>query len=198
VITIKYSPFKFWFLKPIACLNTPIYLNVLAELPSLGSWKICWKRRHSLSGSRIVPCTHASRRFLWSIFSWIANMKQPRTSTFFPEPRALTSTCQCSQVCQNWRRILLHASSLWGNVLDLDALSLGNDNWRNEILRRTGISLLSVRGIQQPLGRSKSSREFFYSLLEKNWDRIRLLHISHDEQPVNMHGKSTKYGGPEY
>jgi hypothetical protein len=116
-------------------------------------------------------------------------MKQPRTSIFFPEPRALTSTCQCSQVCQNWRRILLHASSLWGNVLDLDALSMGNDNWRNEILRRTGISLLSVSGIQQPLGRSKSSREFFYSLLEKNWDRIRLLHISHDEQPVNMHGK---------
>ena len=126
---------------------------------------------------------------LWSIFSWIANMKPPRKSIFFPEPRALTSTCQCSQVCQNWRRILLHASSLWGNVLDLDALSLGNDNWRNEILRRTGISLLSVSGIQQPLGRSKSSREFFYSLLEKNWDRIRLLHISHDEQPVNMHGK---------
>ena len=76
-----------------------------------------------------------------------------------------------------------------GNLLDLDALSLGNDKWRNEILRRTGVSLLSVKGIQQPLGRSKSSREFFYSLLENNWYRIRLLHISHDEQPVGLHGE---------
>ena len=33
--------------------------------------------------------------------------------------------------CKNWRRTLLHA-------LDLDVLSLGNDEWRNEILLRTG------------------------------------------------------------
>jgi len=55
-------------------------------------------------------------------------------------------------------------------------LSLGNDEWRQEILRRTGFSLLSVRGIKRPSGRSKSSREFFSSLVEKNWDGIRLLH----------------------
>ena len=47
-------------------------------------------------------------------------------------------------------------------------------------MRRTGISLLSLRSSLQPLAitRSKSSREFFYSLFEKNWDRIRILHIS--------------------
>jgi len=119
---------------------------------------------------------------LWSIFDWNANMTEdkPATIFFFPKTRALTTTHQSSQVCQRWRRILLYASSLWGNSLDLDTLSLGNDQWRDEILRRTGISLLSVRSSLQPLAitRSKSSREFFYSLFEKNWDRIRILHIS--------------------
>ena len=57
-------------------------------------------------------------------------------------------------------------------------LSMGNDEWRDEILRRTRISLLSVRSSLQPLAISKSSREFFYSLFEKNWDQIQIVHIS--------------------
>ena len=57
-------------------------------------------------------------------------------------------------------------------------LNLGNDERMHEILRRTGISLLSVRGTKRPFGRSKSSREFFYSLVKKNRNRIRVLDIS--------------------
>jgi hypothetical protein len=113
----------------------------------------------------------------WSIFNWNANMAEDK-SIFLSEPRALTTTHQSSQVCQRWRRIILYASSLWGNLLDLDMLSMGNDEWRDEILRRTGVSLLSVRSTLRPLAGSKSSREFFYSLFEKNWDRIRTLYIS--------------------
>ena len=117
---------------------------------------------------------------LWSIFDWNADMTEdkPRAFPYFSHRQALTTTLQSSRVCQRWRRILLYASSLWGKLLDLDTLSLGNDEWRDEILRRTGISLLSVRSSLQPLRESEHCREFFYSLFEKNWDRIRMLHIS--------------------
>jgi hypothetical protein len=99
-------------------------------------------------GDSVIPVSSPIHDdLLWSIFDRNANMIQdePRTITLFPELRALTTTRQSSQVCQRWRRILLYASSLWGNLLDLDTLSMGNGEWRHEILRSTGISLLSVR-----------------------------------------------------
>lgn len=51
---------------------------------------------------------------------------------------ALTVTRYSSQVCREWCRVLLESPTIWAISLDLQRLNQANDDWQNEILRRTG------------------------------------------------------------
>ncbi|PPQ75680.1 hypothetical protein CVT26_001858 [Gymnopilus dilepis] len=52
----------------------------------------------------------------------------------------LTTTRRSSQVCRAWRELILDSATLWGRLLDLDALhgQRANQQWREQVLRRAG------------------------------------------------------------
>ena len=135
-----------------------------------------------------TPCIvhHSHKNLFLSIFDWSANMTQSgrgHTDYCFVlkrEPsQGLIEVHKC--VRGGVESSFMHRH--YGRIRWIwDTHSLSNDECRDEILCRTGISLLSVKSSLHPLARSKSSQEFFYSLLEKNWDRIRILHISQHDQ----------------
>ncbi len=58
----------------------------------------------------------------------------------FADDNALIHTRTASQVCQNWRSLLLAMPSLWGKLLDFDFLaqSTGDGYWGEELVKRTG------------------------------------------------------------
>ncbi|CAA7271217.1 unnamed protein product [Cyclocybe aegerita] len=59
----------------------------------------------------------------------------------------LTTIRRASQVCMFWRNIILHYQGLWGGLLDIDYIaSYGRVEWAEEILRRAGVSPLTVVG----------------------------------------------------
>ncbi|KAF8965021.1 hypothetical protein BDZ97DRAFT_809257 [Flammula alnicola] len=88
---------------------------------------------------------------------------------------SLTITVRSSQVCGEWRKIILGDPLLWGSCIDFRVLAQKEDNWREEILRRTGDSLLSV--VVNLDRNSAALSKFFSALLNHHWTRIRHLYI---------------------
>ncbi|KAF8874772.1 hypothetical protein CPB84DRAFT_560417 [Gymnopilus junonius] len=95
----------------------------------------------------------------------------------FSNPSALLDTRLASQVCRSWRDVALSSPSLWGRLIDLEEFSNEanrDHSWVEEILRRSGDSLLWIRAY----GRGCSS-PVFIELLAKHWHRIQrlVLHV---------------------
>ena len=88
---------------------------------------------------------------------------------------SLVSARHTSQVCTSWRSLTLASSSLWANTINLKHLDQKDDNWRREILTRTGDSLISVMG---DLCEGRPTTEFFLSLLGNHWTRLRRIRIT--------------------
>ncbi|KAF8910202.1 hypothetical protein CPB84DRAFT_1764891, partial [Gymnopilus junonius] len=55
----------------------------------------------------------------------------------------MTIARRTSQVCNMWRTVMLDSPSLWANIIDLRQ---SQGHWREEVIRRTGTSPLSIRG----------------------------------------------------
>ncbi|KAF8963098.1 hypothetical protein BDZ97DRAFT_1920004 [Flammula alnicola] len=60
---------------------------------------------------------------------------------------SLKTSRRSSQVCSHWQEIILRQSILWGSCIDFTALEQEKGDWREEVLRRTGNSLLSISAI---------------------------------------------------
>ncbi|PPQ72538.1 LOW QUALITY PROTEIN: hypothetical protein CVT26_004016 [Gymnopilus dilepis] len=127
------------------------------------------------------PISKIGRDLLWSIFLINADHSDDppyfRTATYrdpwFPMNHALVVTWRSAQVCRLWRNILLHSPSVWGRNIDLDLLQGPEDRaWADEVLRRSGQSLLHVKGRVVAPG-----LEFFIFLLDANWKRIWSLEL---------------------
>ncbi|CAA7271437.1 unnamed protein product [Cyclocybe aegerita] len=100
----------------------------------------------------------------------------PEEVGYLWELRALNALRFSSQVCAVWRAIILKSSTLWASVLDLECLNQINEDWRNEVLRRTGQALLSLRGLID--GENEKIRSWFSSVVAENWDRIQQLDVT--------------------
>lgn len=87
-----------------------------------------------------------------------------------------------SQVCAKWRSIIVSSSYIWANIINLDHLNQKSHYWRNEILRRTGNCSLSIIAT---LRKGDLSSDFFISLIDLHWDRIRRLLLSVDSEYRN-------------
>ena len=88
---------------------------------------------------RTAPVHSLHDDLLWKIFSINANM--------FIDEGALTTTRLTSQVCQSWRSNLLNTTALWGRLIDFDSLhGLKGTEWAEELVRRSGTSLLWIKG----------------------------------------------------
>ncbi|KDR72293.1 hypothetical protein GALMADRAFT_143145 [Galerina marginata CBS 339.88] len=91
---------------------------------------------------------------------------------------ALNTLRHSAQVCSTWRNLILDSPSLWGRVIDLDCLH--QDDWRREVLHRTGSSDLFIRY----KGLCKLPSTTVISILAENWERVRSLDLDfHKNDP---------------
>ncbi|KAF8908622.1 hypothetical protein CPB84DRAFT_168769 [Gymnopilus junonius] len=114
------------------------------------------------------PIFNLNEDLLWSIFHLNADM--------FTDQKALETTRLTSQVCSSWRNLMLAAPSLWGRLIDLDALLRNSaDRWGHELLRRNGEALLWIKSssiiAEAPLA-------LLLYVLEGSWFRIQRLALS--------------------
>ncbi|KDR71302.1 hypothetical protein GALMADRAFT_143996 [Galerina marginata CBS 339.88] len=99
------------------------------------------------------------------------------------ELHPLDLTRHTSQVCRQWRQLILGSPSIWGRLINLNQLSNKTNNWRNEVLYRTGQSLLVVSGYI--LSGQNDIQLFFHHLLSNHWSRIRELDVSLSTDPLD-------------
>ncbi|KDR82185.1 hypothetical protein GALMADRAFT_135547 [Galerina marginata CBS 339.88] len=96
---------------------------------------------------------------------------------------ALNVIRHTSQVCRYWRGLIISSPTIWSNIIDINHLRQVNNFWRKEVLRRTGNSSLSVKGVVKSKG---STGEFFADLMKNHWLRIQKLDVKiHDYQVLD-------------
>ncbi|KDR66035.1 hypothetical protein GALMADRAFT_259864 [Galerina marginata CBS 339.88] len=109
-------------------------------------------------------------------------------ANIFTEEKCLKNTCRSSQVCHAWRSLILDSPTIWGRLIELSALERCTKQWREEVLKRSGDSLLWVYG--RTLGCLTRPRqgtdiaEFFYHILDAHWERIEHLDITVGERHI--------------
>ncbi|KDR81318.1 hypothetical protein GALMADRAFT_136327 [Galerina marginata CBS 339.88] len=108
---------------------------------------------------------------LWQIFLLNADMVDESEDK--DAVAAIDTLRYSSQVCSKWRQIILSFSSLWGQVINFSRLE--DDDWREEVLRRTGRSLLSV--FWGPPSQASLCEVSVTEILKHHWDRIRWLEL---------------------
>ena len=114
---------------------------------------------------------------LLRIFTFNADMLSDR--------QALHTTCITSQVCRQWRGLMLGTTALWARLIDMDQISKRKTHeWREELVRRGGDAPLWIR--TESSGRILSGPEsphdkyivqFFFNLVRSNFHRIQKLLI---------------------
>jgi hypothetical protein len=126
------------------------------------------------------PISKLDRDLLWNIFT--LNVTD---SAYFLYCLAethcspLRTTWRCSQVCTFWREIIIASPSIWGMCIDLDMLGQESHDWRDEVLRRTGNALLSVRARQENTITSGTGvHTFLIDLIHKHWERLYLFDVT--------------------
>ncbi|KDR74893.1 hypothetical protein GALMADRAFT_141214 [Galerina marginata CBS 339.88] len=129
-----------------------------------------------------APILKLGGDLLWSIIKL--------NTDIFTTDDALISTRRYSQVCQCWRLFILQSPSLWGKLIDLNGLRRSTDLCRYEVLRRSGSSLLWIKGdMTEALNPPFTAHAFFFAVLNNHWDRIQKIDIvinrSWKEQATN-------------
>ncbi|KDR84535.1 hypothetical protein GALMADRAFT_133808 [Galerina marginata CBS 339.88] len=110
---------------------------------------------------------------LWYIFVLNANMEHESEDTL----PAITTLLRSSQVCSTWRNFINACPSLWARVVNFDWLQ--NEDWRNEVIRRTGRSDLFIRGGGKP--RLKGIEDAIILIVVQNWPRMRSLDLDFEQ-----------------
>ncbi|KDR82454.1 hypothetical protein GALMADRAFT_237781 [Galerina marginata CBS 339.88] len=111
---------------------------------------------------------------LWHIFSMNADMEDKSED----KTPALSTLRHNSQVCLAWRNLIVNSPSLWGRIINFDWLH--QEDWRKEVICRTGSSDLFIRGgITHKLSLIGDS---VISILADNWPRVRSLELDFDDE----------------
>ncbi|KAF9554356.1 hypothetical protein CPC08DRAFT_821759 [Agrocybe pediades] len=105
---------------------------------------------------------------LWEIFSSLASFDQYNS-------QPLKTLRIVSHVCTSWRQLILSSPLLWARIINVDELIQMTDDWRTEVIRRTGDAVLSIRGTGYRV--SAKSERFIVFLLRDNWYRIKYIQI---------------------
>ncbi|KJA17807.1 hypothetical protein HYPSUDRAFT_205907 [Hypholoma sublateritium FD-334 SS-4] len=111
----------------------------------------------------------------------------------FADDDALITTRTASQVCQNWRSLMLATPLLWGRLLDFDILarSTGEGYWGDELVRRTGSSVLWIKA-RNSLAKEWPTRNrqlvaHFLKTVEDNVHRTQILVVDVDGTEWSIH-----------
>ncbi|PPQ69490.1 hypothetical protein CVT26_002836 [Gymnopilus dilepis] len=121
-------------------------------------------------------------------FIFLANAEEaeivpcsPQSSWYEPGSplHPLITTRRSSQVCREWRQVILSSASLWGRLLDMDALQQEKPHWREEVLHRAGSTAplwISRAAKINPHGPPPPAvMNFLFWILYTCWERIEIL-----------------------
>ncbi|KJA20982.1 hypothetical protein HYPSUDRAFT_42568 [Hypholoma sublateritium FD-334 SS-4] len=113
---------------------------------------------------------------------------------------ALHTTRITSQVCQNWRDLMLATPTLWARLIDIDCLSdPWNIGWTEELIRRSGAALLWIR-VESCLidedGDDSDVAEFLLHIIYHNWHRIQKLVVHDQLDDLTFHLIQKAYESP--
>ncbi|KAH9474287.1 hypothetical protein JR316_0013450 [Psilocybe cubensis] len=124
------------------------------------------------------PVSKLTEDILWLIFM-INTVSYSPSDEELSDPNCLPLNIArlSSQVCHQWRHVLLKTSSVWARLLDWRSLNQETDDWRNEVLGRTGTSLLWIGGHDETDSDEPkdSTLLFFHRLVVDHWERIERL-----------------------
>lgn len=97
----------------------------------------------------------------------------------FSDGQALNRTRIASQVCHQWRSLMLGTSFLWARLVDMDTIYREPDHkFGHEVVRRSGTAPLWIRVNSTGLDPSSTSfKQFFSSVIGEHWKRIQKLVI---------------------
>lgn len=101
----------------------------------------------------------------------------------------LTTTRHSSQVCGYWRRLILQWPFLWGRLIDLQDLQQKTDFWRNEVLRRSGDSLLCIKVNDGLETFTEGGVRFIGLLLMEHWHRAQKIDIAINTNSMALIGE---------
>ncbi|KAF4611763.1 hypothetical protein D9613_003597 [Agrocybe pediades] len=132
---------------------------------------------------------------LWKIIDIISRGRSPD-----PGHHTITYIRHISQVCRLWREVTLQSTSVWGNMIDINFLSRASEEWKSEIMRRTGRAGLSISGSLVPSREGtpdtasptlteipNPATPILVDLLEHDWERVvalRLVFQTFEEGPL--------------
>lgn len=150
-----------------------------------------------MSVNSLLPIHTLNDDVLLYIFTINTNM--------FSDSQALHRTWVTSQVCREWRSLMLDTPSLWAKLIDMDAiyrapsLELGH-----ELIRRSGaaplwISAASVRTMGYPCryATNKDLAKFFFGVITKNWPRIQKLVVRGDKSIFSLSRAMLSFPAPQ-
>ncbi|KIM42135.1 hypothetical protein M413DRAFT_444602 [Hebeloma cylindrosporum] len=89
--------------------------------------------------------------------------------------RALKVTRHTSQVSRYWRTFLLESPTIWAAVIDLELFRSSLENWREEVFRRCGRALLSVKGWVS--WNALTDKDALINFFDTCWDRMKHFHV---------------------
>jgi len=104
---------------------------------------------------------------LWGVAEFI--------SSYYNRHSQLDYIRHMSQVCHNWRQIILQSPSIWGNMININALAQSSEEWRKQVMLRTGSAELTVYGT---IYSNKTASRFLQTLLDQYWSRISIFRVS--------------------
>jgi len=123
----------------------------------------------------VSPISKCTDDVLLKIFSINGDINRPFYCEKVHETSPISITRRSSQVCKEWRQLILRSPSLWGKLLDLNDLNPGIGRWREEVLRRTKQAMLHVRVALDPAQPAATS--LLFDILDKKWSTIRNLEV---------------------
>ncbi len=84
----------------------------------------------------------------------------------FEDYDALQITRRTSQVCRQWRNLMLNTPCLWAKLIDVDHICRRRNNeWRNELVQRSGEALLWIRVQKIPIDKGGTRRKSRQAIL---------------------------------
>lgn len=119
-----------------------------------------------------TPIHSLNNDILLSIFTMNADM--------FADQYALRTTRFTSQVCLNWRSLMLDTPTLWARLIDMGCIShRGSDKWRDKLMRRSGAAPLWIRANRPDP--SVDNAKILSHIIDKNWHRIQHMVIQNQD-----------------
>lgn len=98
-------------------------------------------------------------------------------------PRPLEITRFTSQVCREWRDVILSSTAIWGRLIDFVSFDQKSTRWRDEVISRSGSTSLLwvVEGetttyVGSP--RMSGSRSFLLRFIADHWERIEKIFVN--------------------